>query len=158
MHSSVSDVWLSTAKFDFPRTLVVFGNLAILSWVLLAFFAATFANQLYAWLFLLFAATFVFLILRRQGCSSCYYCKSCTSGFGRLAGWFFGAKQHKDISNKGALFLVGITYFLLVLVPMWILAGSLIQEVTGLKAVVLACLLLFTAYSVFTWVMPRRST
>lgn len=147
---------MSAAKFDFPRNLVVLGNLAFLSWVLLAFFTATFVDQLYAWAFLLFTAVFIFLILRRQGCSSCYYCKSCTSGFGRLAGWFFGTRQHKDVNNKGALVLVGIIYFLLVAIPLWTIAGSLVQEVTSLKAVVLVGLLLITAYSVFTWFQTRR--
>jgi len=147
---------VSSAKFDFPRNLVVLGNLAILGWILLAFFTVRFVDQLFAWVFLLFTATFVFLILRRQGCSSCYYCKSCTSGFGRLAGWFFGTRQHKDVNNKGALVLVGIVYFLLVAVPLWILAGSLTQEVTALKAVLLVGLLLLTVYSAFTWFQSSR--
>jgi hypothetical protein len=130
---------------------VVFGNLVLLCWALLASSSFTFINQLYAWLLFLFTAATVFLILRRQGCSSCYNCNSCISGFGRLAGWFFGSRQYKDINNKTALVLVGIIYILLVVVPIWVLAISIVQGGEFPQVVILVGLLVLTAYSASTW-------
>ena len=79
--------------------LLVFGNLAILLWTILAAFAFWLTYPILTWIFLLLALAMVFFLLRRLGCSSCYNCKSCTSGFGRLAGWFFGRRELKDVND-----------------------------------------------------------
>jgi len=146
---------LSGPKFDFSRRLVVFGNLTLLGWALMASLSLTLSNPLYACLLLLFTAAIIFLILRRLGCSSCYNCKSCTSGFGRLAGWFFGSRENKDLNNKTALVFVAVTYCLLIPIPLAMLSFSLVQEVTALKLLVLSCLLFVSIYSITTWL--RRS-
>jgi len=52
--------------------------------------ASGFFNPNIRWLSLISALALIFAILGRLGCSSCYYCKSCTMGFGKLAGLFFG--------------------------------------------------------------------
>jgi hypothetical protein len=144
-------------KFEFKRPLLVLGNLALLAWVLLASLSIIITNQLYGWLFILFTAAIVFLILRRTGCSSCYNCKTCTSGFGRLAGWFFGDRGTKDLSNKTALGLIAVVYFLVVPIPLLYLTFSLIQGFQPLTIILLLCLLLLTIYSAFTWVKPQRN-
>ncbi len=143
-------------KFDFNRSLLVLGNLALLAWVLAASLSIIIANQLYGVLFLIFSASVVWLVLRRAGCSSCYYCKSCTSGFGRLAGYFFGDRTTKDAGNKTALSFVGVVYFLLVPVPLLYLVSSLAQAFQLIPASLLVCLLLLTCYSAFTWIKPPR--
>jgi hypothetical protein len=56
----------------------------------------------------------IFMILRRLGCSSCYYCKTCTSGFGRLAGAFFGTGYTKKESVGSRTGLLGFHLFSLV--------------------------------------------
>jgi len=142
---------LSTEKFEFTRSLLVLGNLAILCWVLLASLSFTFVNPLYGWLFLLFASAVIFLFLRRLGCSSCYYCKSCTSGFGRLAGWFFGKRSLKDTNNKTALGFVVTSYFLLGPLPIVFLTASLSQSLDALRIVLLSFLVVFSLFSVATW-------
>ena len=142
---------LSSPKFDFSRNLVVFGNLTLIGWALMASLSLTFSNPLYAWLLLLFTVAIIFLILRRLGCSSCYNCKSCTSGFGRLAGWFFGSRENKDLNNKTALVFVAVTYCLLIPIPLSTLSLSIVQEVTALKLIVLSCLLLVSMCSIITW-------
>ncbi len=143
-------------KFDFNRSLLVLGNLALLAWVLVASLSIIIANQLYGVLFLVFSAAVVWLILRRAGCSSCYYCKSCTSGFGRLAGYFFGNRAMKDMGNKTALGFVGVVYFLLAPLPLAYLVSSLVRGFQPISASLLVCLLLLTCYSVFTWIKPLR--
>ena len=121
----------------------------------MASLSLTFSNQLYAWLLLLFTVAIIFLILRRLGCSSCYNCKSCTSGFGRLAGWFFGSRENKDLKNKTALVFVAIAYCLLIPIPLSTLSLSIVQEVTALKLIVLSCLLLVSMCSIITWLRRR---
>ncbi len=143
-------------KFDFNRSLLVLGNLALLAWVLVASMSVIIANQLYGVLLLVFSAAVIWLILRRAGCSSCYYCKSCTSGFGRLAGYFFGNRAMKDMGNKTAVGFVGVVYFLLVPVPLLYLVSSLVQGFQPIPASLFVCLLLLTCYSVFTWIKPLR--
>ncbi len=143
-------------KFDFNRSLLVLGNLALLAWVLAAALSIIIANQLYGVLFLVFSAAVVWLILRRAGCSSCYYCKSCTSGFGRLAGYFFGNRAMKDMGNKTALGFVGVVYFLLVPLPLAYLVSSLVRGFQPISASLLVCLLLLTCYSIFTWIKPLQ--
>jgi len=147
---------LSTDKFEFKRSLLVFGNLAILGWVLLASLTFAFTNQLYGWLFLLFASATIFLILRRLGCSSCYYCKSCTSGFGRLAGWFFGNRSLKDTNNKTALGFVIFAYVLLSPLPIAFLTTSLAQTFDILRIVLLLLLVAISLFSAATWLKPRN--
>lgn len=47
---------LTEEKLDFPRRLLVWGNLGLLSWLFLAFFSVLFYNLLYGWLYLLAVA------------------------------------------------------------------------------------------------------
>ena len=147
---------LSSEKFEFTRTLLILGNLAILAWVLLASLSLVMISQLYAWLFLAFTAALIFLMLRRLGCSTCYYCKSCTSGFGRLSAWFFGKRELKDLTNKTALSFVAFIYCLLSPIPIGFLTVSLIQEFAVSKIVMLLFLLTFSFYSLATWLKTSK--
>jgi len=142
-------------KFEFKRSLLVFGNLALSFWILLGAIALWFYNQLAFWIFLLFAAFMVFAMLRRLGCSSCAYCTSCTSGFGRLSGWFFGRTPTKDLNSKTRLAFIGFIYCLLALVPSVFLVISIVEVFTVAKIVVLSGILLISLYSVATWRMNR---
>jgi hypothetical protein len=138
-------------KLEFNRTLLIFGNLALLTWVFLAFFATWFYNQVYGWLLLIFTSAAIYMILRRLGCSSCYCCKSCTSGFGRLAGAFFGTGCIKKGSVGNRLGIVAFIYFLLAPFPVAFLCLSLSVAFSFLKVLVIACLLSVSLYSLTTW-------
>ncbi|MCW4011060.1 MAG: hypothetical protein NWF05_10655 [Candidatus Bathyarchaeota archaeon] len=142
---------MSEEKLEFTRSFLVLGNLALLVWMFLAFFSAYFYSQVYGWLLLIFTAVTIYAILRRLGCSSCYYCKSCTSGFGRLAGVFFGTGYLKKGSVGNRKVLVGVIYALLALLPAAFLVLSLVEAFAVLKVAVLVCLLAVTAYSALTW-------
>ena len=102
-------------------------------------------------MFLIFIAAMVYLMLRRLGCSSCHYCKSCTSGFGRLAGWLFGNRSAKDLNNKTALGFVIIIYFVLGLLPIATLTLSLAQTFDMPRFVLLLCILAVTLMSAIIW-------
>jgi hypothetical protein len=142
---------LSEEKLDFTRPFLIYGNLALLAWLLLAFLGTWLYNQVYGYLILLFTTAAIYLILRRLGCSSCYNCKSCTSGFGRLAGAFFGASYLKKGSVGNRAGLVGFIYFLLFPLPAAFLVLSLLQAVNVLNTAVLACLVTVSVYSLTTW-------
>ena len=142
-------------KFEFKRSLLVFGNLALSFWILLGAIALWFYNQLAFWIFLLFAAFMVFAMLRRLGCSSCAYCTSCTSGFGRLSGWFFGRIPTKDLNSKTRLAFIGFIYCLLALVPSVFLLVSILEVFTAAKTMVLAGILIISLYSIATWRMKK---
>jgi len=111
--------------------------------------ACWFYNSLLGWFFLVFAFVMVFAILQRLGCSSCYYCKSCTSGFGKLADLFFGSGYMAGVKSSVGLKVVFV-YGLLGLVPIGFLAVSIMQEFAASKIALLVFLLLLLFYSGFS--------
>jgi uncharacterized membrane protein YfcA len=147
---------VDTDKYEYTRTLLVFGNVAILLWTITATIALWFYNQAAAWIFPLLTAAIIYVFLRRIGCNTCAYCKTCTMGFGRISAWFFGKRQLKDLNNKTALAFVAIIYVLLALIPEAFLTISTFQEFTTLKITLLSCLLLISIYSATTWLKPRQ--
>ena len=146
---------MSQEKFEFKRSILVFGNLMLSFWILLGAIALWFYNPLAFWLFLLFAVFMVFAILRRLGCSSCAYCTSCTSGFGRLSGWFFDRVPTKDQNSKTRLPFISCIYVLLTLVPSAFLVISILEVFTLAKMMVHLGILLISLYSIATWRMKK---
>jgi hypothetical protein len=144
-------------KLDFSRNLLILGNLTILAWILLGFFATRFYNELAAWVLLLFNAFMVFGILRRLGCSSCYNCKNCTSGFGRIAGAFFGTGTIKEGSVGNRKALIGFVYVLLTVLPAGLLVASLIQDFAVTKILILICICAVTIFSLLTWLKIKKA-
>jgi hypothetical protein len=142
---------MSDEKLDFTRKFIIWGNLALLAWVLLAFVGVLFYTPLYSFLYLIVDAIVIYAILRRLGCSSCYKCKACSSGFGRMAGSFFGRGFVKKESVGNRIALIGFTYFLLLPLPAAVLVLSMLRSFSFLKVFVLVCLLAVAAYSLSTW-------
>jgi hypothetical protein len=142
---------LSEEKLEFSKTLLIGGNLALIAWIFLAFFGVWFYNQIYGWLFLIFTAAIIFMILRRLGCSSCYNCKKCTSGFGRIAGAFFGRGNLKKGSIGNRIGLIVFIYFLLAPVSMAPLSISISQSFSLLKVLTLAGITTISVFSLSTW-------
>jgi hypothetical protein len=138
-------------KLEFTRPLLVLGNLGLLAWIFLACFSILFYNQIYGWLYLILEAIIIYAILRRLGCSSCYKCKTCTSGFGRLAGTFFGKGYVKKESVGNRIGIIAFVYFLLFPLPATVLLLSLFGAFSVLKVLVLVCLLATAIYSLTTW-------
>jgi hypothetical protein len=110
-----------------------------------------FFNQIYGWIYLLVDAAIIYLFLRRLGCSSCYKCKACTSGFGRLAGVFFGKGYVKKESVGNRFGIIAFVYFLLLPLPAAVLVFSLSEVFSFLKVSVLVFLLAVALYSLITW-------
>ena len=146
---------MTEEKLDFSRNLLVFGNLAVLGWILLAFLGLWVYSQIGGLVMLVFNSFLVYGILRRLGCGSCYLCKSCTSGLGRIAGAFFGTGQLKKGSVGNRKGIVAFVYLLLFPVPTAFLSFSLLQEFNVFKVLVLAGLLTISVYSATTWRKPK---
>jgi len=115
-------------------------------------------NWLYGVLFFVFLAFMVYGVLRRIGCGSCYLCKSYTSGFGRLSGVFFGRGFVKKGSVGYRLGVVVFIYFLLLPMPVGLLAISLLGAFSFVKVLVLVCLLAEAIYSLTTWYNSSTAT
>ena len=142
---------MSDEKLDFTRKFIFLGNLALLVWVLFAFIGVLFYTPLYSFLYLIVDAIVIYGILRRLGCSSCYKCKACSSGFGRMAGAFFGRGFVKKESVGNRIGLIGFIYFLLLPLPAAVLVLSMLRSFSFLKVFILVCLLAVAAYSLSTW-------
>ncbi len=147
---------MTEEKLYFTRKLLVLGNLGLLAWILLAFYSFLLYSFLYSWLYLIFLAFMVYAVLRRLGCSSCYKCKACTSGFGKLSGAFFGRGFVKKESVGNRIGLVAFVYLLLLPIPATLLSVSLFDSFSYLKVLVLVCLFAVAIYSLTTW--SKRST
>ena len=131
---------------EYSKSLLILGNLGIALWIVISAIACWFFNPLLGWFFLVFAFVMVFVVLRRRGCSSCDYCKSCTLGFGKLADLFFGSGYMAGV-NSSVRLKIAFVYGLLGLVPMVFLAFSIMQEFATSKIGVLAFLLFLLLYS-----------
>ena len=142
---------LTEEKLEFTRQLNILGNLGLLVWMFLAFFGVLFYNQIYGWLYLIVEAAVIYGILRRLGCRSCYRCKVCTIGFGRLAGAFFGKGFVKKESVGNRTGLIVFVYFLLLPLPAAFLILSTLHAFSIVKVIVLVCLLAIGFYSLTTW-------
>ena len=149
---------MSNEKYEYTRSLLVLGNLAIAFWIIIAALSVWFFNAVGGWLFLFFTLGAVFLILRILGCSTCAYCKSCTMGFGRLSAWFFGQRSSKDLSNKTGLAFVALIYCLLGPLAAGALTISIIVAFAVTKVLVLACLMAISIYSALTWLKTPQLT
>lgn len=131
---------------EYSKTLLTVGNLGIVLWTMLSAFACWFFNPIIGWLFLVSALILIFVILRRLGCSSCYYCKTCTIGFGKLADVFFGNGYMIGVNSSSTL-RIFFVYILMSVVPIALLAVSIIQGLAATKVVLLAVLLFLFLYS-----------
>ena len=147
---------MSDEKLEYTRTLLVSGNVALLLWMLISTLAVWFYSQVFAWVFLLLAAASIYLLLRRIGCSNCYNCKTCTSGFGRISGWFFGKRQLKDVNNKTALAFVVFIYFLLGPLSITLLFVTIGQTFDLLRIILVSWLAAILVYSALTWLKPNH--
>jgi hypothetical protein len=133
---------------DYSKAELIFGNLAIIFWIGLGAFSFAFFSPFAAVLFFGLVAFLVFYELGKHGCVTCYYCKTCTIGMGKLPELFFVKAGTANV-NKKAMRLFPFVYLLLSLVPLVLYVISIIQTVTVFKIVTLALLLSISIYSGF---------
>jgi hypothetical protein len=141
-------------KKEYSKSELVLGNLAIAVWILLGTAACWLYFSFGSVVFLAFTAFLVFYELGKKGCVSCFYCKTCTIGIGKLPELFFTKTAVENLNmNRKALRLFPFVYLVLVVVPLAITAVSIVQHI------VIYNLLLFVplvAFSVLTGTFRRK--
>jgi hypothetical protein len=131
---------------DYSKSELIFGNLAIVLWILLGAYSCYLIYPLSAIGFAALASFLVFFELGKHGCQTCYLCKTCTIGIGKLPELFFRKAGTANV-NKKAMKLFPLVFLLLSLVPIILFVISIIQTMTFLKILTLALLLSFSIYS-----------
>ena len=138
---------------EYSKSELIFGNLAIVLWILLGSYSCWLFYPLSSLGFIALTSFLVFFELGKHGCQTCYYCKTCTIGIGKLPELFF-AKAGTANVNKKAMNLFPFVYLLLSLVPLVLYAVSIIQTMTALKIIALTLLL---SISLFSGTVRRKS-
>jgi hypothetical protein len=138
---------------DYSMVELIFGNLAIILWIGFGALSCMLFYPLIAVVFFGLAAFLIFYELGKHGCVTCYYCKTCTIGMGKLPELFFRQAGTANV-NRMALRLFPFTYLLLSALPMILTVVSLFQEITVYKILLLAAILL---YSVYTGIVRRQT-
>ncbi len=138
-------------KRDYSNSEMLAGNAAIAVWILLGAACVGLFNVFGAVAFVLVSAFLVFYELGKKGCLSCYYCKACSIGMGKLPDLFFSNEGIKNLNKKGRR-LLPYVFLLLSIVPLAVVSVAMWQEVSVLKA---ALLVGVAAFSVFSAVAMR---
>jgi hypothetical protein len=138
---------------DYSKRELLFGNLAIILWIALGAISCALFYPLTAFVFFGLAAFLIFYELGKHGCITCYYCKTCTIGIGKLPELFFRQAGTANV-NRRALKLFPLVYLLLSALPIALILISLLQEIAVYKFVLLIAVL---AFSVCTGIIRRRT-
>jgi hypothetical protein len=134
-------------KIESTKSLLFLGTLTLAIWVALGTLSIWLTNQLFGWLFLGFSAFAILVVIRRLLCNSCYYCKSCTKGFTKLSKLTLGSNRIPGISKGSTLGMATTMYAILTIIPIALLVNSLLDSFNPLKLLLLAAILLITAYT-----------
>jgi hypothetical protein len=141
-------------KREYSKTELVFGNLAILIWILLGTVTFWMYFSFGAIIFLALMFFLVFYELGKKGCVSCFLCKTCTIGMGKLPDFFFTKTTIENLNiNRKALKLFPFVYILLGVIPISLTVVTILQYYNIYSIVVLAAL---TAFSVLTGTLRRK--
>jgi hypothetical protein len=132
---------------------LILGNGVIVLWIILGALSCALFYLLSGVLFFGLAAFLVFYELGKHGCVTCYFCKTCTIGMGKLPYLFFKKEGTANV-NKRALKIFPFVYLLLSALPLTLIIISMFQQATVYKAVLLVSVL---AYSVYTAVIRRKT-
>ena len=131
---------------EYSKFELILGNLAIILWIVLGATAMWLFYPIVAIVFFVSASFLVFYELGKHGCQTCYYCKTCTIGIGKLPAPFFSKGGTANV-NKRAMKQFPFVYFLLSLVPLVFIFISILETITIIKVTVLIFLLTFSIYS-----------
>jgi len=132
-------------KREYSISQLLFGNLAVLVWILLGAASCWLFSPFAAIGFLALASFLVFYKLGKKGCVNCFWCKTCTIGMGKLPYLFYTKTSIEDLNiNRKALKLFPYVYLLLSVVPIAITAVFTVQSFSVYSAVLLAVLVAFS--------------
>jgi len=131
---------------DYSISELVFGNLAIIMWIMLGAFTCGIFYLPASIGFFALAAFLIFFELGKHGCVTCYYCKTCTIGMGKLPELFFRQAGTANV-NRRALKLFPFAYLLLSALPITLIVISIFQEMATYKVALFTAILVFSLYT-----------
>jgi hypothetical protein len=141
-------------KREYSSSQLLFGNLAVLVWILLGAASCWLLSPFAALGFFALASFMVFYKLGKKGCVNCFWCKTCTIGMGKLPYLFYTKTSIEDLNiNRKALKVFPYVYLLLSMVPIALTAVFVVQSFSVYSAVLLAVLV---ALAVFTGSIRRK--
>ncbi len=143
---------IKRGKKEYSKSAIIFGNTIVLAWISLGAMACWFVHPLIGWSFLLLVTLFVYLLLRKHCCKTCYYCKNCTLGFGKLPELFFYKTGTENVDVKG-LKRFRYIYAVMTLVPATLLIISIFSQSTVLK---IAVLIILIGFSILSGIARRK--
>ena len=130
---------------EYSKLELVFGIAIIVLWISLGAISFGLFYPLAALGYSALLAFLVFFEMGKHGCVTCYYCKTCTIGMGKLPEFFFKQKGTANVNRK-AQRLFPFVYALLSLVPVLVVGFSIYQEPVAYKVVLLSAILAFSLY------------
>ena len=136
----------SRNRKEYSKSELIFGNFAIILWIGLGALSCALFIPLTAILFFGLAAYLVFYEIGKHGCVTCYYCKTCTIGMGKLPEFFFKKNGTANV-NARALRMFPFVFTLLSVIPSFLVVFSAIQELAASKIVLIVAILCFSLYT-----------
>jgi hypothetical protein len=133
-------------KVDYKISYIVLSNLVIVAWVLFGTAVVVLFNWVAALGFLAVSAFLIYYRLGKKGCLSCFLCKTCSIGMGKLFDVFFTSRGTQNLNRK-ATKLFPWVYLWLSVVPIVLVCVLLVLDFTVLKVLLLAGLLAFSVFS-----------
>ncbi len=130
---------------DYSNLELIFGNLAIIIWITLGAISCGIFFPLAGLAYFATLAFLIFYELGKHGCVTCYYCKTCTIGMGKLPELFFKTEGTANV-NRRALRIFPFVFILLSAMPTFLVAFSIMQELVLYKVALLAASLGFSIY------------
>ena len=141
-------------KREYSKTELVLGNGAIFVWILFGAASCWLFSPFASIAFLALASFLVFYELGKKGCVSCFLCKTCTIGMGKLPDLFFTKETIENLNiNKKGVKLFPFVYLCLSVVPIIFSAVSIFLHYTIFSAMILIVLI---GFSVFTGIVRRK--
>jgi Ni,Fe-hydrogenase I cytochrome b subunit len=131
---------------DYSIFALFIGNLSLIAWIILGAYAQSFIHPLLCWIYLILVAFGVYYVLRKNCCKTCYYCKGCTLGIGKLPELFFWKSGTENVTNEG---LKTFPYYFIAMtvLPTALLSYSIIDKYAFEKMVVLIFIIIFSIWS-----------
>ena len=134
-------------KIETTKSRLLSGNLLLALWIIVGTVGCWIISPLFGWLFLGVSAFSILIIVRRQLCSSCYYCKSCTKGFAKLSILSLGVNHIPGLGKGSIIGMTAAIYVILTVIPGLLIASSVLQEFTLFKLIALSSLIAITLYA-----------
>ncbi len=122
------------------------GNLAIILWIALGAISYGIFYPLAGLGYFSLLAFLIFYEIGKHGCVTCYYCKTCTIGIGKLSEFFFKTEGTENVNRRAQKIFLPVL-ILLSIVPVALVAFSIVQEVLVYKIVLVAAITAFSLYS-----------